>query len=164
MTNNNKKVDALREIIEEEFGKEQVIVFAYFKNHIDEIIKALKKSFSIAAVYGGLDSKKSLEDFKSGKVQVLLANPASTGHGLTLTNAKGIIWFAPIWDYEIFEQARKRVQRIGLNHKSLEVFMHAKDTIERSMYWGLRHKKDMSSIILKNIKEKNKRKNLEGIY
>ena len=164
LTQNNKKIEALKEIIEEEFGSDQVIVFAYFKNQIDEIIKALKRYFSIAAVYGGLDSGKSIEDFKSGKVQILLANPGSAGHGLTLTNAKGIIWFTPVWDYEIFEQARKRVQRIGLNRKSLEVFMHAKDTIENSMYWGLRHKKDMSSIILKSIKEKNKRKKLEGIY
>ncbi|MHB1696594.1 MAG: SNF2-related protein [bacterium] len=164
LTKTNKKIEALKEIIEEEFGKEQVIVFAYFKNHIEEILKALKNSFLVTAVYGGAGSSGSIEDFKSGKIQILLANPASTGHGLTLTNAKGIIWFAPIWDFEIFDQARKRVQRIGLKHKSLEVFMHAKDTIEYSMYWGLRHKKDMSSIILKSIKEKNKRKKLEGIY
>ena len=164
LTKNNKKIEALKEIIEEEFGREQVIVFAYFKNQLDEILKSVKGKFSVAAIYGGINSSKSIEDFKTGKIQVLIANPASTGHGLTFTNAKGIIWFTPIWDYEIFEQARKRVQRIGLKHKSLEVFMHAKDTIEYSMYWGLRHKKDMSSIILKSIKEKNKRKKMEGIY
>ena len=164
LTKNNKKIEALREIIEEEFGREQVIVFAYFKNHIDEIIKALKGHFSIAAAYGGQNSGKSIADFKSGAVQILLANPVSVGTGLNLSISKGIIWFSPVWDYEIFDQARKRVQRIGLKHKSLEVFMHAKDTIEYSMYWGLRHKKDMSSIILKSIKEKNKRKKLEGIY
>ncbi|RZV40190.1 MAG: DEAD/DEAH box helicase [Candidatus Acidulodesulfobacterium acidiphilum] len=164
LTKNNKKIEALREIIEEEFGRERVIVFAYFKSHIDEIIKALKGHFSIAAAYGGQNSGKSIADFKSGAVQILLANPVSVGTGLNLSVSKGIIWFSPVWDYEIFDQARKRVQRIGLKHKSLEVFMHAKDTIEYSMYWGLRHKKDMSSIILKSIKEKNKRKKLEGIY
>ncbi len=164
LTKNNKKIEALREIIEEEFGKERVIVFAYFKNHMDEIIKSLKGRFSIAAAYGGNNSGKSIADFKSGAVQILLANPVSVGTGLNLSISKGIIWFSPVWDYEIFDQARKRVQRIGLKHKSLEVFMHAKDTIEYSMYWGLRHKKDMSSIILKSIKEKNKRKKLEGIY
>lgn len=164
LTKNNKKIEALKEIIEEEFGRERVIVFAYFKNHMEEIIKVLKKYFSIAAAYGGQNSGQSINDFKSGKVQILLANPVTAGTGLNLTISKGIIWFSPVWDYEIFDQARKRVQRIGLKHKSLEVFMHAKDTIEYSMYWGLRHKKDMSSIILKSIKEKNKRKKMEGIY
>jgi SNF2 family DNA or RNA helicase len=164
LTKNNKKIEALKEIIEEEFGRERVIVFAYFKNHIEEIIKSFNGYFSIAAAYGGQNSGKSIDDFKSGKVQILLANPVTVGTGLNLTVSKGIIWFSPVWDYEIFDQARKRVQRIGLKHKSLEVFMHAKDTIEYSMYWGLKHKKDMSSIILKSIKEKNKRKKMEGVY
>ncbi|MHB8281958.1 MAG: SNF2-related protein [bacterium] len=164
LSNRNKKIEALKEIIGEDFGKEQVLVYAYFKNHIESIIKALKPDFSIASVYGGINNKQSIEDFQAGKVQILLANPASVGHGLTFTNAKGIIWFAPIWDYEIFEQARKRVQRIGLSHSSLEIFLYAKDTIEYPMYWALKHKYDMSNAVLRAIKNQNKRKKLEGVY
>jgi len=110
----NKKIESLIEIIREDFGRNQVLVYVYFKNRIEAVFESLRKEFSVGIVYGGIDNRKQVEDFKAGGTQVLLANPASVGHGLTFTNAKGIIWFAPIWDYEIFEQARKRVQRIGL--------------------------------------------------
>lgn len=165
LTGDNQKIKALIEIIGEEFGKEQVLVYAYFKNQIDAVTQSLSKKFRVRTVFGGsTDNKNAIEDFKSGRAQVLIANPASVGTGMNFTNAKGIIWFAPIWDYEIFDQARSRVHRIGLKHKSIEVFMHAKGTIEYSMYWALRHKKDLSSIILKSIKNKNKGKKLQGIY
>jgi len=160
----NKKIESLIEIIREDFGRNQVLVYVYFKNHIEAVFESLRKEFSVGIVYGGIDNRKQVEDFKAGRTRVLLANPASVGHGLTFTNAKGIIWFAPIWDYEIFEQARKRVQRIGLKHTSLEIFMYAKDTIEYAMYEALRTKKDMSDAVLRVIKNKNKRKKLEGIY
>ena len=165
LTNNNKKIKALIEIIREEFGMGQVVVYAYFRNQIDAVTKALQEEFKTRTVFGGgADNRRAVEDFKSGSAQVLIANPASVGTGMNFTNAKGIIWFAPIWDYEIFDQSRSRVHRIGLDHKSIEVFMHAKGTIEYSMYWGLRHKKDLSAIILRSIKEKNKTKRLQGIY
>ena len=165
LTGNNKKIEVLIEIIREEFGKTQVVVYAYFKNQIDAVTKALQKEFETRTVFGGgTDNRHAVEDFKSGAAHVLVANPASVGIGMNFTNAKGIIWFAPIWDYEIFDQSRSRVHRIGLTHKSIEVFMHARGTIEYSMYWGLRHKRDLSSIILRSIKEKNKTKRLSGIY
>ena len=165
LSEHNKKIEALIEIIREEFGRAQVVVYAYFKNQIDAVSKALQKELEIVTVFGGgADNRRAVENFKSGAAQVLVANPASVGTGMNFTNAKGIIWFAPIWDYEIFDQSRSRVHRIGLDHKSIEVFMHAKGTIEYSMYWGLRHKKDLSAIILRSIKEKNKTKRLQGIY
>lgn len=165
LSEHNKKIEALIEIIREEFGRAQVVVYAYFKNQIDAVTKALQEEFKTRTVFGGgADNRRAVEDFKSGSAQVLIANPASVGTGMNFTNAKGIIWFAPIWDYEIFDQSRSRVHRIGLDHKSIEVFMHAKGTIEYSMYWGLRHKKDLSAIILRSIKEKNKTKRLQGIY
>jgi SNF2 family DNA or RNA helicase len=53
-----------------------------------ERIKAALKKYNPRE----LKTDKDVEDWNAGKIQVLLAHPASAGHGLNLQDA-GTLWF-----------------------------------------------------------------------
>ena len=165
LSKSNGKVEALKEIFEEEIGKNaQVILYAYYKAQIEHIYQELSKEYTISLAYGDSHSKLDLERFLHGSNQILLANPESIGYGLTFTNAEGTIWFAPIYDYEIFDQARIRIMGASQKKPTWEMFMYAKDTVELKIYQGLIAKKNISDIVLNAVKNKDIKKRLEGVY
>jgi SNF2 family DNA or RNA helicase len=139
-----------------------VLIFAYFKPHILGI-RAFIESLGIntAVVFGEntpIQTDEAIKNFRSGKVSVLIGNPASMGHGITLTEKHVVVWFTPIWNLEIFEQARQRVHRIGLKHKTYEIFLQAEDTIEEDIYIALKEKKSLAKVILDSIENRTKKK------
>lgn len=86
------------------------------------------------------------------KIRVLVAHPKVMSHGLTLTAADTIIWFSPMPDLEIFEQANARIRRIGQKHKQLVLMYQATDA-ERRMYAKLRNKQRVQTMLLDMFKE-----------
>ncbi len=158
----NAKLEELKTILKEEFNGKQVLIFAYFKPHILGI-RAFIESLGIntAVVFGEntpIQTDEAIKNFRSGKVSVLIGNPASMGHGITLTETHVVVWFTPIWNLEIFEQARQRVHRIGLKHKTYEIFLQAEDTIEEDIYIALKEKKSLAKVILDSIENRTKKK------
>ncbi len=165
LSKSNKKIETLMEIFEEEIDKNaQVILYAYYKTQIEHIYKELSQKYTISLSYGDSHSETDLERFLHGSNQILLANPESIGYGLTFTNAEGTIWFAPIYDYEIFDQARIRIMGASQKKPTWEMFMYAKDTVELKIYQGLIAKKNISDIVLNAVKNKDIKKRLEGVY
>jgi len=72
-------------------------------------------------------------------VKVLLAQPATMSHGLTLTEATTIIWYGLITSYETFEQANARVRRPGQKKKTA-VVIFATTAAEKKVLRLLRNK------------------------
>jgi SNF2 family DNA or RNA helicase len=64
---------------------------------------------------------------------VIAAHPQCLAHGITLTRASTIIWFAPVTSLEIYEQANARIRRVGQKQKQL--YLHFQATpVERRIY------------------------------
>ena len=61
-----------------------------------------------------LDTDQDIKDWNEGKIKMLLAHPASAGHGLNL-QAGGhiVIWFGLTWSLELYQQANARLNRQG---------------------------------------------------
>ena len=64
---------------------------------------------------------------ESSKIQVMLAHPASAGHGLNLQAGGSIIvWFGQTWSLELYQQFNARLYRQGqqnhvvINHLILQ--------------------------------------------
>ena len=102
------KLEATVEIVES--TEEPVMIFYYFKSDYIRLQNALRKYNPRT-----IQSPKDIEDWNAGKIRVLLAQPQSMGHGLNLQEGPGrtIIWFTPIWDLEITQQAEARLHRQG---------------------------------------------------
>ena len=69
-----------------------------------------------------LDSEASIKRWNAGQIQVGLAHPASTGHGLNLQDGgHNVVWFGLNWSLELYQQANARLHRQGQKQK---VFIH----------------------------------------
>ncbi len=130
----------------------KALVFAPFKHTLAGIADKLRKEgIDFVTVSGDTPKGQRDEAFhafqNTSQYSVLAAHPNCLAHGLTLTAADTIIWFGPILDFDIFDQANHRIRRIGQKHKQ-QIFMLQGSKVERKAYAALMGKKSMNDILL----------------
>jgi SNF2 family DNA or RNA helicase len=151
------RLDVLKEIIEESDGK--VIVFVPLTGALESVASELRKEFTVETVHGG--TSKNERDRIFGEFQrnedprVLVANAAAMSHGLTLTAASTIVWYAPVHSNETYEQACARVRRPGQTRTTVIVHIAGTD-VERRVYKRLQDKQSMQGLLLEMMKEQIK--------
>lgn len=112
------KIDSFLELIEALNG-EHALVFYNFQHDRERLLKALEKTKLRVRVYKGPMDET---DWNSGKIDILLAHPASCAYGLNLQqDGHHVIWFGLTWSLELYQQANKRLHRQGQKHT---VFVH----------------------------------------
>lgn len=104
-------------------GTEKVIIFVPFRGVQDALLELLQKDgYDVATVHGdvtGTARNEIFDNFQNTNApRVLLAHPKVAAHGLTLTRAKDIMWYAPIYSLEQYEQANARIRRISTDGKT----------------------------------------------
>ena len=103
-----EKLEALDEIIDSANGQ-PVLVFYSYKHDLARI-KSNLKHFDLTE----LKSDKDIEKWNRKEIPVMLAHPASAGHGLNLQAGGNIIvWFGLPWSLELYQQANARLDRQG---------------------------------------------------
>ncbi len=132
---------------------EQVIIWANYRREFKLIQKML--GLNCACVYGEtsiLEKNEAISKFKAGKVQYLVANPASADKGLTLTNAHIAIYFSLNWSYELFRQSYDRIygdRSIQPYHCRYYIII-AKNTIDKVLYNDVLQGKGIASYSVLN--------------
>jgi SNF2 family DNA or RNA helicase len=117
----DEKVKAIQEIIEGTGSP--VLVFYRFIAEGETLKKALDART--------IDEKGVLDDWNAGKVPVLLAHPASTGHGLNLQHGgHTIIWATLTWSPEEYEQSNARLVRQGQTNPVVIHRLMCPDTVD----------------------------------
>ncbi|MEL0014025.1 MAG: DEAD/DEAH box helicase, partial [Rhodospirillales bacterium] len=108
--------------------------------------KLVADGYDVALVNGDVSKKDRDEIFNNFQYtdspKVLLAHPKVAAHGLTLTAAKDIIWFAPIYSLEQYEQANARIRRLSTEGKTT-VWHVSATKFEEELYSRLKHKKNV---------------------
>ena len=101
------KLDALDEILED--NQDENLLIAY--NYKTDLIR-LKTRYPDAVV---LDNDPDIiTRWNNGEIKMLLAHPASAGHGLNLQHGGSIIvWFGLNWSLELYQQFNGRLHRQG---------------------------------------------------
>ena len=149
------RMETVVEIIEEAPAK--VIVFVPFVAVIGRVAEYLKeKGITVGVIHGGVskhDRDTIFNDFQRARTpRVIVAQPAAMSHGLTLTAANTIIWYAPIASNDIFEQANARITRPGQKHKQLIVMIEGTE-IERRYYRRLKDKQKVQGLLLDMMRD-----------
>jgi SNF2 family DNA or RNA helicase len=102
-------------------------------------------------VDGSVSSTKRNDVFhhfqNSRDPHVLLANAGTMAHGLNLTAASTIVWYAPTNNNDTFNQANARIVRPGQKNVTNIVHMYA-TPVERKTYQALRDKTKLQDIVL----------------
>lgn len=145
----HSRIEVVKEIIEEAGAK--VIVFVPFTGALTHIADELGEHFDVATLSGATPKRERDEIFRAfqhdNNPRVLVAQPAAMSHGLTLTAANTIVWFAPVNSNEIYSQANGRINRPGQKKKALIVNVEGSD-VERKMYDRLKGKQKMQGLLL----------------
>jgi SNF2 family DNA or RNA helicase len=100
----------------------KVLVVVPFKGIIRLLAAQLEKDgYSCAVVNGDVPMAKRSAIFKAFKQeqdpQILLCHPAVMAHGLNLTEADTLIFYAPIYSNDEVEQVNERFNRAGQTRK-----------------------------------------------
>lgn len=135
----------------------KVIVFVPFVHALEGVRNRLTaQGYDVRTVSGATSKAEREQSFNlfqnTDQVKVLVAHPQCMAHGLTLTAADTIIWFAPTPDLEIFEQANARIRRIGQKHKQ-QILMFSATRAEKRMYAKLRSKQKVQNTLLEMFAE-----------
>jgi len=101
-----RKLDALDDLIEAANGRPVLVYYSYRHDMV-----AIKGRHPEAVA---LDSEDDIRKWNEGRIQLMLAHPASAGHGLNLQDGGEIIvWYGLPWSLELYQQANARLHRQG---------------------------------------------------
>ncbi len=150
----SRKIDELMATLEETQGK--VIIWAYFTQNLLEIQKVLAETYgqdSVETFYGATkaeDRQTIVENFQdpSSPLRFFVGQARTGGYGLTLTEAKTVIYYSNGYDLEVRLQSEDRAHRIGQTNKVTYVDIIAKDTIDEKILQALRSKIDISAQVM----------------
>lgn len=134
------RMQVVKEVIEETRNK--VIVFVPFTHVIQMVYEYLTKAGITCDILNGSVpvAKRGaiVSDFQNHhNPRVLVVQPQAASHGLTLTAANVIIWYAPVTSVETYLQGNARIDRPG--QKSPMTIVHIKGSpVEEKLYKMLR--------------------------
>lgn len=138
------KLDALGDLIEASNGK-PILVFYAFKHDRERIMARYQARH--------LDTAKDILDWNNGDVPLLLAHPASAGHGINLQDGGStIVWFQIPYSLELYEQANARLHRQGQKQTVIVHHLVCDGTFDRAVLDLIGQKEDRQEKLLHALK------------
>jgi SNF2 family DNA or RNA helicase len=115
MLDHAPRFQVLVESIEQASAK--VVVIVPFKPIIEHLHRQLALTWSVEVINGDVSRSARTEIINRFKntpdPHVLLCHPAVMSHGLNLTEADMIIFYAPSYSNELYQQVQERINRPG---------------------------------------------------
>jgi len=137
----SNRLKIVKEVIEESSHK--VLVFVPFTHTIELLKEFLTKSkITCEVISGKVTVNKRAEIIKTFQEDddphVLIIQPQAASHGLTLTAANTVIWYAPVTSVETYLQANARINRPG-QRNSMTVVHVTGSAVEERLYTMLQN-------------------------
>lgn len=139
----DRRVKAVQEIVEA--ATSPVIVFYQYREERRQLLARIKGAKPV-------DAKGAIAEFMAGDLPVLVAHPASAGHGLNFQHVSHtIIWCSMTWSNELYLQANARVDRQGQQHPVVIHRVKVADTIDQVVEDAVLAKKDVQGALLEAL-------------
>lgn len=146
----SSRLKAIEEVIEE--ASHKVLIFVPFTHTINFLKEYLTKNGVASEIINGdVSVNKRTDIFKrfqeNPEPKVLLIQPQAAAHGVTLTAANVVLWYAPVTSIETYLQANARVHRQG--QKNQVTIVHIEGSpVEAKLYKMLQSKLDFHTKII----------------
>ena len=142
------KIDALADIVDAMDGN-PLLVFYLFRHDLARIKAAHPNARE-------LQTAADIADWNMGKIAMLIAHPASCGHGINLQGAEGaaVCWFGLPWSLELYQQANARVHRQGVRHTVVIHHVLVEDSIDQDVMAALADKAAGQGRLLDALKQR----------
>lgn len=141
------RLDVLMDTVAEIAGDEKVIIWAKYRHCVEEICAELSEAYgeeAVVAYYGDIPDKKRDPEIerwrKSGRF--LVATQSLGGHGLTLNEARYVIFYGNAFKYSERDQAERRCHRIGQERNVIYIDVHCSGTIDDRIWESLSKKEN----------------------
>lgn len=154
VTLHDAKIEALKSIIAEANGAPVLVAYHWkadairIKNAIPEA-KLLDKN------------PDTIKKWNAGKIPVLLAHPASAGHGLNLQDGGNIlVFFSLWWNLEYYQQIIERIgstRQLQAGHPRPVFIYHiiAQNTLDETVLARMETKREIQDLLLERMKYGN---------
>jgi len=148
----SNRLRVIEEVIDECSNK--CLIFVPFTHTISLIYDYLNKNnIPCGIIDGSVSVTKRTEIFSrfqtkgTDDIKVLIIQPQAAAHGVTLTAADTIIWYAPVTSTEIYLQANARIDRQG--QRNAMTIVHVQGSkVERDIYEALRGRLNVHSKLI----------------
>jgi len=138
------KLDALQEIVD---GTGDNLLVFY--NYVPES-EMIREAFPQARM---LDDPGALDAWDRQELPMLLAHPASAGHGLNLQyGGHTAVWASLTWDLELYLQANGRLARQGQEHPVVVHSLECEHTVDKVIANRLEEKEFDQTRLLDHVR------------
>jgi SNF2 family DNA or RNA helicase len=136
------RLNALMEVLDE--TEHKVIVFVPFRHTIVLVAKHLnQEGVTNEIINGDVPAKERSEIINRFQTmtapRVLVIQPQSASHGVTLTAANTVVFWSPVMSVETYLQCVARIDRVGQKNSMTVVHLQGSE-VERKMYQMLQGK------------------------
>lgn len=146
---NDVKLRALEDIMEAT-GDEPVLVFYQYRHELTRLQERFKDLNPVP--FSG--EPEILRDWNSGRIRMLLCQPASVQYGLNMQQGgRVLVWYTPTWNLEQYQQANARLHRQGQNRPVLCYRLLCEGTVDTRVLSALGSKEGAQEALLKMIRE-----------
>lgn len=141
------KLDALADIIEDN-PNENILVAYNYKTDLERLVNR----FPDAVV---LDKEGlAVDEWNKGNIKMLLAHPASAGHGLNLQHGGSmVVWFGLNWSLELVQQFNGRLHRQGQTKPVRIISIVANNCVDERVIEAINNKAETQEQLLNAIKQ-----------
>jgi SNF2 family DNA or RNA helicase len=138
------RLAALNEVIDE--TNQKILIFVPFRHTIELVNKHLvKQGYGCEIINGDVSANERRNIFNRFQnfddPRVLIIQPQSASHGVTLTKADTVVFWSPVSSVEAYLQCIARIDRVGQKNKMTVVHLQGSE-VERKMYAMLQGKVD----------------------
>lgn len=148
----NPKIRELVAIAEENEEK-PIIVWAKFRNEIEQIVQVLREKFgddSVVEYHGGISTeqrREGMKRFKAGRSRFFVANQQTGGTGLTINEANVVVYFSNSLRLVDRLQSEDRNHRIGQKNDVLYIDLVCAGTKDVDILRAVRSKKEVADYV-----------------
>lgn len=138
------KINLLKDVVNKHKG-ESIVIFCKFRAEIDMIKSIYPKATELSG--HTKDKGKPVEDFQSGKTNMIIVQLKTGSAGINLTKGSVCVYYSWSGSYIDMRQSKDRLDRIGQVNKINLYYLIARDTIDGTSLQVLARREKMAEEI-----------------
>lgn len=142
---NQDKLCAFKDLLDS--TSDRLIVFYNFNDELAKMMD-LVSNRPVSIING---KTKTLTNYDKFDDSITFVQYQAGAMGLNLQKANKIIYFTPPLSSELYEQSKKRINRIGQNRTCYYYNLTVKGSVEEHIYKTLAMRKDFTEELFKNV-------------
>jgi SNF2 family DNA or RNA helicase len=150
------RLSVLKEVIEDTNRK--VMVFVPYRHSMAVLFDKLQAwGYGVEQIHGDVSIGQRTAIFKSfqteDRIRILLIQPQSAAHGVTLTRADTVVFWGPVMSTETYLQCIARADRVGQTAEHVTVIQLQSSDLERRMYKVLEQRLEHHDTLIQMYQE-----------